>query len=213
VSFGITRASLIEWTAAALAPCGQPSNPGLRFRPAKAISCSAWKGRARAAEPARRGHESRPDLFAILDSPRPGGLFEYALRSRALNRRLAGPPRFSRPCSRPWGPMWEARPILSGGAARRLLAASRTGRRSSEDAYVPCTNCHNGLPTLLIEPFENAGIFRVRRARSDRSCHGICALRASSEDAQILCVRGRTCGVWHWSLSSTRGLLDERRTV
>ena len=100
--------------------------------------------------------ESRPDLFAILDSPRPGGLFD-ALRSRALNRRLPAATIFET-LLEALGPMWEARPILSGVPLGDCWPHPALAGDRPEDAYVPLHKLSQWLTYSLIEPLENAGI-------------------------------------------------------
>jgi hypothetical protein len=100
--------------------------------------------------------ESRPDLFAISDSPRPGGLFD-ALRSRALNRRLPAATIFET-LLEALGPMWEARPMLSGVPLGDCWPHPALAGDRPEDAYVPLHKLSQWLTYSLIEPLENAGI-------------------------------------------------------
>jgi hypothetical protein len=100
--------------------------------------------------------ESRPDLFATADSPRPGGLFD-ALRSRALNRRLPAATILETLLDA-LGPIWEARPILGGVPLGDCWPHPALVGDRPEDAYAPLHKLSQWLGYSLIEPLENAGI-------------------------------------------------------
>jgi hypothetical protein len=100
--------------------------------------------------------ESRPDLFAISDSPRPGGLFD-ALNSRALNRRLPAAT-ILETLLEALGPIWEARPALRGVPLGDCWPHPALGGARAEDGYVPLHKLSQWLTYSLIEPLENAGI-------------------------------------------------------
>jgi hypothetical protein len=100
--------------------------------------------------------ESRPDLFAISDSPRPGGLFD-ALSSRALNRRLPAAT-ILETLLEALGPIWEARPILGGVPLGDCWLHPALAGDRPEDTYVPLHKLSQWLAYSLIEPLENAGI-------------------------------------------------------
>jgi hypothetical protein len=100
--------------------------------------------------------ESRPDLFAISDSPRPGGLFD-ALSSRALNRRLPAAT-ILETLLEALGPIWEARPTLAGVPLGDCWPHSALAGARPEDAYIPLHKLSQWLSYSLIEPLENAGI-------------------------------------------------------
>jgi Protein of unknown function (DUF1688) len=100
--------------------------------------------------------ESRPDLFAISDSPRPGGLFD-ALSSRALNRRLPAAT-ILETLLEALGPIWEARPTLAGVPLGDCWPHSALAGARPEDAYIPLHKLSQWLTYSLIEPLENAGI-------------------------------------------------------
>jgi hypothetical protein len=100
--------------------------------------------------------ESRPDLFAISDSPRPGGLFD-ALSARALNGQLpAG--EILRTLLEALGPIWEARPTLSGVSLGDCWPHPALAGDRPEDRYAPLHKLSQWLAYSLIEPLENAGI-------------------------------------------------------
>jgi len=100
--------------------------------------------------------ESRPDLFAMSDSPRPGGLFD-ALRSRALNRRLPAAT-ILETLLEALGPIWEARPVLSGVPLGDCWPHPALSGDRPEDGYAPLHKLSQWLTYSLIEPLENAGI-------------------------------------------------------
>ena len=100
--------------------------------------------------------ESRPDLFAISDSTRPGGLFD-ALRSRALNRRLPAAT-ILETLLEALGPIWEARPALGGVPLGDCWPHPALVGDRPEDAYAPLHKLSQWLAYSLIEPLENAGI-------------------------------------------------------
>jgi hypothetical protein len=100
--------------------------------------------------------ESRPDLFAMSDSPRPGGLFD-ALRSRALNRRLPAAT-ILETLLVALGPIWEARPVLSGVPLGDCWPHPALLGDGPEDGYAPLHKLSQWLTYSLIEPLENAGI-------------------------------------------------------
>jgi hypothetical protein len=100
--------------------------------------------------------ESRPDLFAISDSPRPGGLFD-ALSSRAVNRRLPAAA-ILETVLEALGPIWEARPALGGVPLGDCWPHPALAGDHPEDAYVPLHKLSQWLTYSLIEPLDDAGI-------------------------------------------------------
>jgi hypothetical protein len=100
--------------------------------------------------------QSRPDLFAIADSPRPGGLFD-ALRARASNGRLPATT-ILEILLEALGPIWQGRPSLGGVPLgdcwpHPALTGSHPG-----DSYVPLHKLSQWLTYSLIEPLEHAGV-------------------------------------------------------
>lgn len=100
---------------------------------------------------------ARPELFAVADSPRPGGLFD-ALSSRASNRRLPAAAIFET-LLEALGPIWEARPTLGGVPLGDCWPHPALAGECPEDGYVPLHKLSQWLTYSLIEPLENAGIF------------------------------------------------------
>jgi hypothetical protein len=100
--------------------------------------------------------ESRPELFALADSPRPGGLFD-ALRQRMLNGRLTAATILELVLEA-LGPVWQSRPTLNGVSLgdcwpHPALIGTRPG-----DGYAPLHKLSQWLTYSLIEPLEQAGI-------------------------------------------------------
>jgi hypothetical protein len=100
--------------------------------------------------------ESRPDLFAISDTPRPGGLFD-ALRARASNGRLPAAT-ILETLLEALGPIWQARPTLGGVPLGDCWPHPALIADSPEDGYAPLHKLSQWLTYSLIEPLENAGI-------------------------------------------------------
>jgi len=99
--------------------------------------------------------ESRPDLFAICDSPRPGGLFD-ALRARASNGRLPAAT-ILETLLEALGPIWQGRRAWAAcrwAIAGRILRWWRTIRRRLRTLH----KLSQWLTYSLLEPLQNAGI-------------------------------------------------------
>ena len=100
--------------------------------------------------------ESRPDLFAIADSPRPGGLFD-ALRARTLDGRLSAATVLETVLEA-LGPIWQERPSLGGISLGDCWPHPALTGGNPEDRYAPLHKLSQWLTYSLIEPLENAGI-------------------------------------------------------
>ncbi|HEV7447838.1 MAG TPA: DUF1688 family protein [Steroidobacteraceae bacterium] len=100
--------------------------------------------------------ESRPDLFAVSDSPRPGGLFD-ALRARAANGRLPAAT-ILETLLEALGPIWQGRPSLGGVPLGDCWPHPALVGQSPEDGYAPLHKLSQWLTYSLLEPLENAGI-------------------------------------------------------
>jgi hypothetical protein len=113
---------------------------------------------ARAALLARLGAvlESRQDLFAIADSPRPGGLYD-ALCARAADGRLPAAA-ILETLLEALGPIWEARPRLGGLALGDCWPYPAFRGVRPEDGFVPLHKLSQWLAYSLIEPLEEAGL-------------------------------------------------------
>jgi len=103
--------------------------------------------------------ESRPELFARDDSPRPGGLYDV-LRAQAVAGELPAA-QILQTLLDAFGPIWEGRPQLQGVALGDCWPhPALTGNRP-EDGYAALHKLSQWLAYSLIEPLETAGI-RVR---------------------------------------------------
>lgn len=100
--------------------------------------------------------DSRPDLFATADSPRPGGLFD-ALRAQTLNGRLPAAV-ILETLLEALGPIWQDRPRLGGISLGDCWPHPALGGVNPEDGYAPLHKLSQWLSYSLIEPLEKAGI-------------------------------------------------------
>lgn len=100
--------------------------------------------------------ESRPDLFAIADAPRPGGLFD-ALAARAVEGRLPAPVILDT-LLEALGPIWEDRPSLGGVPLGDCWPHPALKGPNPDDRYVPLHKLSQWLSYSLIEPLQSAGI-------------------------------------------------------
>jgi hypothetical protein len=100
--------------------------------------------------------ESRPDLFAIGDSPRPGGLYD-ALRARAVHGRLPAATILETVLDA-LGPIWQGRPSLGGVPLGDCWPHPELTGEGPEDGYVPLHKLSQWLTYSLLEPLETAGI-------------------------------------------------------
>jgi Protein of unknown function (DUF1688) len=99
---------------------------------------------------------SRPDLFAISDLPRPGGLFD-ALCARASNERLPAAT-ILETLLEALGPIWQGRPSLGGVPLGDCWLHPQLAGDSPADSYVPLHKLSQWLAYSLIEPLGKAGI-------------------------------------------------------
>jgi hypothetical protein len=100
--------------------------------------------------------ESRPDLFAIADSPRPGGLFD-ALRARTVNGRLPATTVLET-LLEALGPIWQDRPRLDGISLGDCWPHPALVGVNPEDGYAPLHKLSQWLTYSLLEPLQDAGI-------------------------------------------------------
>jgi hypothetical protein len=100
--------------------------------------------------------ESRPDLFATSDSPRPGGLFDV-MRARASNGRLAAAT-ILETLLEALGPIWQGRPSLGGVPLGDCWPHPALVAHSPEDGYAPLHKLSQWLAYSLLEPLGKAGI-------------------------------------------------------
>jgi hypothetical protein len=106
-------------------------------------------GRASLLNRLGRAVHARPDVFAIADSPRPGGLFD-ALVLRAGREPLRASVVLEM-LLETLGPIWTGRPSLSGVSLGDCWPHPDLG-------YVPFHKLSQWLAYSLIEPLETAGV-------------------------------------------------------
>lgn len=96
--------------------------------------------------------KARPDLFALKDAARPGGLFD-TMAARAENGRLPAPV-ILEVLLEALGPVWENRPSLGGVP----LGDCWPHPAMPGDGFVPLHKLSQWLSYSLIEPLQWAGI-------------------------------------------------------
>jgi hypothetical protein len=100
--------------------------------------------------------EARPDLFALSDSPRPGGLYD-ALKKRAVSGRVSAA-LVLETLLEALGPVWQSRPRLGGVPLGDCWPHPALAGTGPADGYVPLHKLSQWLAYSLLEPLENAGI-------------------------------------------------------
>src|SRR5882757_835382 len=100
--------------------------------------------------------QARPDLFALEDKPRPGGLFDALVR-RASKRPLpAGV--ILETLLDGLGSIWQNRPSLAGVPLGDCWIHPALTGEESADHYAPLHKLSQWLAYSLIEPLEKAGV-------------------------------------------------------
>jgi hypothetical protein len=99
---------------------------------------------------------SRPDLFALMDAPRPGGLFD-AMAARAEGGRLPAPV-ILEVLLEALGPIWRGRLALGGVPLGDCWRHPALKRADATDGLVPLHKLSQWLAYSLIEPLEDAGV-------------------------------------------------------
>lgn len=107
------------------------------------------EGRARLLNRLGQTVDARPDLFALKDTPRPGGLYDV-LKVRAQNGALPAPIILD-VLLEALGPIWENRPSLDGVPLGDCWPHPQL-------RYVPLHKLSQWLAYSLIEPLEVAGV-------------------------------------------------------
>jgi len=113
------------------------------------------EGRARLLNRLGAVMQSRPDLYAAADSPRPGGLFD-ALCARAVNRQLAASIVLET-LLEGLGPIWEGRPSLGGISLGDCWPHPALDGNRPESGYVALHKLSQWLAYSLLEPLERSG--------------------------------------------------------
>jgi hypothetical protein len=103
--------------------------------------------------------QARPEIFALADAPRPGGLFDV-LAGRASSGALPAPVILETVLDA-FGSIWQNRPSLAGVPLGDCWLHPALRGENIVDSYAPLHKLSQWLTYSLIEPLENAGI-RVR---------------------------------------------------
>lgn len=113
-------------------------------------------GRAALLRRLGRQAEARPDLFALNDAPRPGGLFD-AITARAVGGVLPAPV-ILEVLLEALGPIWEGRLHRDGLDLGDCWAHPSLDHEGPAGGLVPLHKLSQWLSYSLIEPLEDAGI-------------------------------------------------------
>ena len=95
---------------------------------------------------------ARPDLFALDDGPRPGGLFD--LIARRSHPGAVAAPMILEVVLEGLGPIWEGRPRLAGIA----MGDCWPHPAMAGDGFVPLHKLSQWLSYSLVEPLQSAGL-------------------------------------------------------
>jgi hypothetical protein len=99
---------------------------------------------------------ARPDLFALADAPRPGGLFDVAVQ-RAEGGRLPAAAILEL-LLEALGPIWADRMVVDGVALGDCWRHPAIRRENASDGLVPLHKLSQWLAYSLIEPLQEAGV-------------------------------------------------------
>jgi hypothetical protein len=99
---------------------------------------------------------SRPDLFALSDRPRPGGLFD-ALAAEASQGEISAATVLEL-LLEGLGPIWPGRPVLDGVSLGDCWLHPDFDGPGATDRYVPLHKLSQWLAYSLLEPLEKAGL-------------------------------------------------------
>jgi len=99
---------------------------------------------------------ARPDLFAMDDGPRPGGLYD-AIRDRSVDGRLAAPV-ILEVLLEALGPVWQDRLTLGGVDMGDTWRHPALKRDDATDGLVPIHKLSQWLSYSLVEPLMDAGL-------------------------------------------------------
>jgi hypothetical protein len=100
--------------------------------------------------------QTRPDLFALEDTPRPGGLFDALVRRAAKGPLPAGA--ILETLLDAFGPIWQDRPKLGCVPLGDCWPHPALSGAAPADCYAPLHKLSQWLAYSLIEPLEKAGV-------------------------------------------------------
>jgi hypothetical protein len=98
---------------------------------------------------------SRPEIFALQDSPRPGGIFDY-LAAKAENKNIPAPLILSELLQQ-FGPIWPSRLTLGGVPLGDCWRHPALVTDDATSGLVPLHKLSQWLAYSLIEPLQQAG--------------------------------------------------------
>jgi hypothetical protein len=99
--------------------------------------------------------ESRPDVFALRDAPRPGGFFDY-LAAKAEGKIISAPLILSKLLQQ-FGPIWPSRLTLGGVPLGDCWRHPAMVTDDATTGLVPLHKLSQWLAYSLIEPLQQAG--------------------------------------------------------
>jgi hypothetical protein len=126
------------------------------FQSGAANPLQGSEGRASLLKRLGAAVDMRPDLFALEDSPRPGGLFDALVR-RAANGRLPATVILETLLDA-FGSIWQDRPSLGGVALGDCWPHPALTGTTPADGYAALHKLSQWLAYSLIEPLQKAGI-------------------------------------------------------
>jgi len=119
-------------------------------------SLAGVRGRAALLNRLGEAVQARPDLFALADSPRPGGLFDV-LALRAQHGPVLAADLLELLLTA-LGTIWPDRPQLAGVSLGDCWPHPAIGGKAPQDHFVPLHKLSQWLAYSLIEPLEQAGV-------------------------------------------------------
>jgi hypothetical protein len=126
------------------------------FQVTEANPLIGCEGRAALLKRLGAAVEALPAVFALADSPRPGGLFD-ALVHRAAARPLPAADILALVLEA-LGQIWQHRPMLGGVSLGDCWPHPAFNGVEASDRYVPLHKLSQWLTYSLIEPLESAGV-------------------------------------------------------
>jgi hypothetical protein len=126
------------------------------FQVAETNPLQGSEGRAALLNRLGTALQARPDLFALEDTPRPGGLFDALVR-RASNRPLPASAILETLLDG-LGSIWHNRPSLAGVPLGDCWIHPALTGEAPADHYAPLHKLSQWLAYSLIEPLEKAGV-------------------------------------------------------
>jgi hypothetical protein len=130
------------------------------FQVGEANPLAGAVGRAQLLNRLGKALQARPELFALADAPRPGGLFDV-LKSRAVHAAVPAGAVLELLLDA-LGSVWQGRPTLDGVALGDCWPHPALRGATSSDGFAPLHKLSQWLTYSLIEPLQEAGITVVQ---------------------------------------------------